>query len=117
MTIDEAFTHFPSLTTSRLALRHIRPDDAEAFFAAYSDDEVMHYHGHEPHHSLEESAAAIQQIEAGYEARAAIRWGITLKGDDALIGSSGLHHFGPGFQRAEIGYELQRAYWGEGIMA
>ena len=33
MSIDVAFTHFPSLTTNRLHLRQIQPTDVEAFFA------------------------------------------------------------------------------------
>ena len=41
MTIDEAFTYFPTLTTSRLHLRQLRSTDAEALFAIRSDPEVM----------------------------------------------------------------------------
>jgi RimJ/RimL family protein N-acetyltransferase len=37
MTIDATFTHFPSLTTTRLLLRQIQPDDAESLFAILSD--------------------------------------------------------------------------------
>ena len=33
-----------------------------------------------------------------------------------MIGSCGFHHFDDGFQRAETGYELKRAAWGQGIM-
>ena len=36
MTIDAAFTHFPSFTTGRLLLREVRPTDAEALFAMKS---------------------------------------------------------------------------------
>ncbi|MEO8955589.1 MAG: hypothetical protein ABI465_13600 [Ktedonobacteraceae bacterium] len=31
MTIDEAFTHFPSLTTNRLHLRQLRSTDVESY--------------------------------------------------------------------------------------
>ncbi|HLX39399.1 MAG TPA: hypothetical protein VKR42_02665 [Ktedonobacteraceae bacterium] len=40
MSIDAAFTHFPSLTTNRLYLRQIQPTDAEALFAIRSDRAV-----------------------------------------------------------------------------
>ncbi len=46
----------------------------------------------------------------------AIRWGITLKGEDRVLGSCGFHHFDAGFHRAETGYELNRAYWRQGMM-
>jgi [ribosomal protein S5]-alanine N-acetyltransferase len=111
MSIDAAFTHFPSLTTNRLLLRQIRPQAAEALFATFSDEEAMQFYGHEPHQSLDDTHALIQQIQARYDRREAIRWGITLKGQEAVIGSCGFHQFDPGFHRAETGYVLHRAYW------
>ena len=158
MTIDAAFTHFPSLTTNRLLLRQIQPQDAEALFATFSDEEAMQFYGHEPHRSLDDTHALIEQIQARYARREAIRWGITLrdivrelptndersdvecvgarfiapagwgganaaefatdilKGEDRVIGSCGFYHFDAGFHRAETGYELHRAFWGQGMM-
>lgn len=101
MTIDEAFARIPILSTERLVLREMRSSDAEAFFAAYSDTEVMRYQGSEPLQTLAEAQTAIQTIREKYEAHQAIRWGITLKGDDAWIGSCGFHHFDAGYSRAE----------------
>jgi len=117
MAIDAAFTHFPRLTTDRLVLRAIQPDDAEALFPVFSDADAMQYYGHLPHQSLAYTQALIAQIQARYAQRAALRWGITRTGDDRVIGSCGFHRFDDGFQRAETGYELQRASWGQGIMA
>ncbi len=117
MSIDAAFTHFPALTTNRLHLRQMQPTDAEALFAIRSDQEVREPYGQEPHQSLDETRAFIQQIEALYEQREAIFWGITLKGEDTVIGSCTFWNFGPDFHYAETGYELHRTYWGQGIMA
>jgi [ribosomal protein S5]-alanine N-acetyltransferase len=116
MTIDAAFTRFPSLTTNRLILRQIQPRDAEDLFAIFTDEEAMQFYGLEPHRSLDETHELIEQIQARYARREAIRWGITLKEEDRVIGSCSFHHFGPGFHRAETGYELNRAYWRQGIM-
>jgi [ribosomal protein S5]-alanine N-acetyltransferase len=116
MTINIAFTRFPFFTTNRLLLRQIQPTDAKALFETFSDQEAMEFYGHEPHQSLDDTQALIQQIQARYAQREAIRWGITLKGEETVIGSCGFHHFGPGFHRAETGYELKRAFWGKGIM-
>ena len=109
--------HFPRLTTDRLVLRAIQPGDAEALFPVFSDADAMQYYGHLPHQSLADIQALIAQIQARYAQRAALRWGITRTGDDRVIGSCGFHQFDDGFQRAETGYELQRASWGQGIMA
>jgi len=116
MTIDAAFTHFPSLTTNRLLLRQIQPEDEEAFFATFSDEEVMEFYGYEPHQSLDDSRELIRRIQAGYARRESIHWGITLQGEDRVIGSCSFHRFDAGFHRAETGYELNRAFWGQGMM-
>src|SRR5262252_4195494 len=116
MTFDDAFTHFPSLTTSRLLLRHIKPGDAEGLFAIRSDEESMKYFGHEPHQSLDETKDMIRQMEERYVQKEALRWVITPREDDRMIGTCTLFHFDEGFHRAETGYELNRAYWGKGIM-
>jgi ribosomal-protein-alanine N-acetyltransferase len=117
MAIDAAFTHFPRLTTDRLVLRAIQPGDAEALFPIFSDADAMQYYGHLPHQSLADTQALIAQTQVRYVQRAALRWGITRAGDDRMIGSCGFHRFDDGFHRAETGYELQRAAWGQGIMA
>jgi [ribosomal protein S5]-alanine N-acetyltransferase len=116
MTIDAAFTHFPTLSTNRLLLQQIQPNDAEALFATFSDEEVMQFYGHEPHGSLTDTRQSIEQTQARYARREAIRWGITLKGEDRVIGSCGFHNFDTGFHCAETGYILNRAFWRRGIM-
>jgi [ribosomal protein S5]-alanine N-acetyltransferase len=117
MTIDAAFTHFPTLTTNHLHLRQIQPTDAEALFAIRSDREVTEPYGQEPYQSLDQTRALIQRIQGFYDGRDAIFRGITLKGEDSVIGTCTFWNFGPSFHCAEIGYELNRAYWQQGIMA
>jgi [ribosomal protein S5]-alanine N-acetyltransferase len=116
MSIDVAFTHFPLLTTERLRLRQIVDDDAEDFFAVKSDPQVMEFYGDEPHQSLVETRVLIQQIQDLYARREALFWAIALKDDDRLIGTCAFISFGPGGHYAEIGYELNRAYWRRGMM-
>ncbi|HKT39004.1 MAG TPA: GNAT family protein [Ktedonobacterales bacterium] len=117
MTIDKAFTTFPALTTQRLRLRQVESSDASDFFATLSDEETMRYYGHEVYQSLVEAETFIILRHEDYARRMAIRWGITLKDDDRIIGSCGFHHFDEGYRRAETGYILNRAFWGQGIMA
>lgn len=116
MSIDTAFTHFPILTTNRLYLRQLQPADAEALFAIRSDREVTEPYGQEPQQSLDQARTLIEQISAYYDERDAIFWGITLKGKDTIIGTVTFWNFGLDFHCAEIGYELNRAYWRQGIM-
>src|SRR5258706_8454497 len=116
MTTDVAFTGFPSLTTNRLFLREIQSKDGEALFARLSDAEAMEFYGHEPHRSLDDTHTLIQQIQARYDRHEAIRWGITLKGKETVIGSCRFHQFSPDFRRAATGYELHPTFSGHGVM-
>src|SRR5579872_21903 len=117
MSIDTAFTHFPVLTTSRLHLRQIRPEDAEAFFAIKSDQDVADSYAQAPHQTLDDTCALIQRIQGYYDQRDSIFWSITLQGEDTLIGACSLWNFDSDFNCAEIGYELHQAYWGRGVMS
>ncbi len=116
MSIDAAFTDFPVLATPRLLLRHIEPTDAEALFEMFSDEETMKFNGHPRQQSLDNTYAWITEIQGRYDWREAIRWGVTLQGKDRVIGTCSFHRFGAGYHRVEAGYELNRAYWGKGIM-
>lgn len=116
MAVDTAFTCFPVLTTSRLLLRQIQPDDGEALFAIFSDVQAMEFYGHEPHRSLDDTREMIENMQTLYAQRGILRWGIALREEHQLIGSCGFHHFDRGFHRAETGYALHRAHWGKGIM-
>lgn len=116
MTIDAAFSHFPALATQRLRLREVEPRDAEDLYAILSDEETMRYYG-QVYQSLAETQAYVALRQDDYAQRRAIRWGITLKDDDRIIGSCGLRQFDAGYHRAETGYILARAFWGQGLMA
>ncbi|HEX7024289.1 MAG TPA: GNAT family protein [Gemmatimonadales bacterium] len=96
-------------------MRQIRPGDAPALFAVFSDAEVMRYTDTLPLRTPAEAEAIVQQIDAWYTAGAGIRWAMTLKGNDIFLGSCGFHHFDATSRRAEVGYELGRAHWRQGI--
>jgi ribosomal-protein-alanine N-acetyltransferase len=117
ITIEQAFTRFPCIETPHLVLRQIQPDDADAIYATFSDEAAMEFYGELPHRSIEDSRALIQQQHHWYAQREGIRWGITRKGNDTVIGSCGFHLFDEGFHRAETGYELGQTYWRQGIMS
>lgn len=116
MSIESAFTEFPHLSTPRLLLRQIRPTDAQAIFEVFSDQDVMEFDSHPLYSSITDAEDFIQKLQIGYEQRQNLRWGISLVGDDTVIGTCSFHRFGPGFHCVETGYDLHRAHWGKGIM-
>jgi ribosomal-protein-alanine N-acetyltransferase len=98
-------------------LRRITPHDAAALFAVFSDPAVMEYYGDAPHTSLDDTRDLIERQQGWFARREGIRWGITQRGADEVIGSCGLFHFDEDFRRAELGYELRRECWRRGIMS
>ena len=56
----------------------------------------MDFYGDEPHQSLDDTHALIQQLQASYNRREALFWGITLKGEDTIIGSCAFISFDSG---------------------
>ena len=112
----DIFTTFPRITTERLVLRQIIPDDADALYATFSDEAVMEFYGDEAHQSLDDSRHLIHLQQEWYARHMGIRWGITRHGEDNVIGSCGLFNFDEEQRRAEVGYELRRVYWRQGIM-
>lgn len=105
----------PRLETPRLLLRPLRPADAEALFGMYGDAEVMRYRDVLAFTRLEEAQRYLEVLAARGERGEEIHWGVTLKGEDALIGTCGYSwHLGP--HCGAIGYDLARGYWKQGIM-
>ncbi|HEY0755728.1 MAG TPA: GNAT family N-acetyltransferase [Ktedonobacteraceae bacterium] len=117
MSRETWFNTFPELSTARLHLRQIQLADAEDLFATFSDEEVMEFYGHLPHTSVEDSRKLIRQQHQWYDQHEGMRWGITLKGIDKVIGSCGFYLFDWQSRHAETGYELNRAYWRQGLVS
>jgi len=106
---------FPVLETDRLILREITEEDAEDLFINFSNTEVMKHYGSEPIESIEEARGLVHSFKAGFVENKGIRWGIQLKNKKSLIGTVGFHAVSPKHRRAEIGYELNQGYWGQGL--
>ena len=112
--IDRAFRHFPVLETPNLLLRELIPDDAHDLLAIFSDEAVTEHYDLYSFHTLDEAADLIDHMRSSFAQERQIRWAITRKSDERLIGTCGFvvlyHH------RGEIGYDLARAEWGQGVM-
>lgn len=104
---------FPVLETNRLVLRQVTNDDANDMLCYLSDEVVMKYYGLEPFKSIADAMDEISWYQSIFENKTGIRWGITLKG--RVIGSCGFHNQVSHHSRTEIGFELSREYWGQGI--
>ncbi len=113
----EESREFPQLETGRLILREMTPDDVEFYFRHFNNKKVVEGSCFPGPKTLE---AAKEELEVycirPFKEDKGIRWGIIRKGTTALIGTCGIYDWNKTVRRAEIGYDLEPAHWGEGIM-
>jgi len=115
LTLDEAFAKVPTFTTGRLVLRPMEPGDAEAIFEIKGDPGVTECYAAEPHATRDQTRKWVEDRLDGYRERKSIWWMYTLKEQSRVIGSCCYWHIDEESRCAEIGYELNRAYWHQGI--
>ncbi len=107
---------FHDLETARLMLRSVGAEDREFLFEQFSDADVTRFlFDAEPYASVAEADELIAFYTAA-EPRAQHRWILRLKGNDEKIGTCGFHRWDAAARRAEIGYDLMKAYQGRGYM-
>lgn len=114
MMSDSAKCEFPQLETKNLILRATNLSDAEAIFQVFANEDVTKYHDLEPPTSIEQVKGLIHRRSERFQSKQGIRWGIARKNDNVIIGSCGYRYKSPFL--GEIGYELAKAHWRQGIM-
>ncbi|ATP42269.1 N-acetyltransferase [Solibacillus sp. R5-41] len=106
---------FPLLETERLVLREITIEDASSILNYLSDKEVMKYYGLEPFQSVNDALDEISWYQSIFSNKTGVRWGITVKDQQELVGSCGFLNVDAQHARADIGFELNQSFWGRGI--
>jgi ribosomal-protein-alanine N-acetyltransferase len=109
---------FPTLKTRRLVLRQVTVKDAPWYFEHFNTKEIVEGQDHGGPRDLSEARAELKLYFVDvFKLKRGIRWGITVKGDDKLIGSAGFYKWvQPERYQAEMGYDLNPVFWGKGIM-
>ncbi len=111
-----AFPRFPELETPRLTLCEVTLADAGWYLEHFSRPEVVHGQGFAAPAGL---AVATEELRIYFvdlfATRWGFRWGISPRDRRELIGSIGFYKWAE--TQAELGYDLDPAWWGRGIMA
>jgi len=102
------------LATARLVLRPLTLDDLDALFAIGKDPEVVRYTGRPPEASIDDTRTRHERIATSLDDGSGIRWGIVRDGE--VVGTAGIFRWDPKHQQAQLGYDLARAHWGQGLM-
>lgn len=107
---------FKPLHTNRLALRPLKESDADPIFFLRSSPEVNRYVDRPPTTELAQASTFINKISTAIAEGGSCYWAITEKGKDELIGTACIWNLTADGGTAEIGYELDPAHQGKGIM-
>jgi ribosomal-protein-alanine N-acetyltransferase len=91
-------------------------DDAEDLFFLRSNNEVMRYIDRPIAKSISDVSAYIDGIDSQINKNQAINWGITIRGDNRLIGTICLWQFELENFRCEVGYLLHPGFYRKRIM-
>lgn len=108
------FSSFPVLETERLVLRQFQLSDAADVLAYWGDPYVQRFNG-PVYESVEKVRHGIERGQDEYKNQEGIGWAVTLRDEGKVIGGFGFHHWSKHHRRAEVGYDMARAYWGRGI--
>ena len=102
----------PTLVAPRLHLRWIQPEDLDDLYGVFSDPDVTRYWSHLAWTSPDEATIYLEAIHQGFQQGNLFQWGIALRGDDRLIGTTTLYAIDHAQGRAELGFALAREHWG-----
>jgi len=109
------FETFPSLQTNRLDLIEIKQEHLGNIFKLFSDDKVTEFYNVVTLTNEGEAQKFIDWFQNRYAEKVGIRWGISLKGYDNIIGTIGFNNFTKQ-HRANIGFDLQVDFWNNGYL-
>lgn len=115
--LQTGFPKFPKLESERLILREMTYDDLDFYYRHFSIKEIVEGSGFPAPKTLEDAKHELDMfiIDLFKEGKG-FRWGIALKGRKELIGTCGFYNLVADSRKATIGYDLNPAYWGRGIM-
>lgn len=117
ISINSLFDELKEIDTKKYTIRKISLNDSKDIFDIYGDTEVIKYDTRNRIKSIDDTEEYIKLIHKGFDNKWFIRLGIVSKDSNELIGSIALHHFNYEKNRLEIGYNLKRVYWKQGIMS
>ena len=106
----------PILECARVRLRPFRADDSHAMFALFGDPQVARYWSFPAWTELAQAEAYLAPtLEPLAPDATMLPWAIADRATDAMIGTATIFAWNREQRRAEIGYSLHRARWGQGL--
>ncbi|WP_326100125.1 GNAT family N-acetyltransferase [Paenibacillus pabuli] len=104
---------FPEIETERLYIRQLTLADRESVFKHFADPEIARFMDIEPCRDVKKAEEIIQfhMDDSG------CRYGLFNKVNNHFLGTVGFHCWANSEpSSAELGFDLSRSYWGQGLM-
>ena len=107
------FSSFPTLVTDRVILRELRRGDGADVLVFRR---IPRRSGSTPSRCGRSSRASlIDELLDAYATQSAVPWAVTLRESGRVVGLVGYNSWDRYHRRAEIGYDLARDVWGQGL--
>jgi len=104
------------LMTARLALRQLRPTDADDVFHYAHDPEVTQYTTWDAHRTVADSLMFIEQTIAAYQRGENVELAMELRDSKKVIGTCGMVSVSAEHCRAELAFAMAKEHWGHRLM-
>ncbi len=111
------FKKIPTIDTKRLTLRRIDISDLEDIYLYSSDPEVTRYLLWDVHPNIQHTRRYIKAVEKHYSKGLFFDWAIVEKESGRMIGTCGFARIDEENRCGELGYVLNRDFWGKGYAA
>jgi ribosomal-protein-alanine N-acetyltransferase len=99
--------------TPRMIIREFSPDEQQVFLNHFTDEEVCL---HLPKRTTDERITIFGNALNNYKVtKQTGTWGMFNKTNDEFIGSCLLRPFNGEPERIEVGYSMDKKYWGQGL--
>jgi len=108
---------FPVLRTERLVLREVTSKDAPWYLKHFNTWEIVDGQECPGPKDIKTARKELKlYFTDNFTGGTGMRWGLTLRGSDDLIGSVGFYKWVKKTHQVETGYDLDPDYWGQGLM-
>lgn len=105
----------PVLDTERLVLRSLRQSDYNILSELLSDPQVIRYVNRGSQSPPVRARKLLNQIRSSSAKLDSLHYGICRKGSEQVIGIVSFQHWNDQKGTAQIGYILNKLYWGKGL--
>lgn len=107
---------FPELTTERLLLKQVKPEDQDFIFEGLSHPEVIPFFGVR-YDTFEATKRQMDWYAKAYEEGTGGPWKIIEKSSGKRLGVIAFYFYKPEHKKAEIGFWLFPEHWNKGIIS